>query len=65
MLTSKVFYKLWPDDSYAPVDEIVTWKSDDYEIREAGFCNTCDEEIIPHYGEPFASCSCGTQEWYK
>lgn len=22
-------------------------------------------DIVPHYAEPFASCECMTQEWYK
>lgn len=37
----------------------------DYEKRVQGYCPTCDGPIEPHYGEPFASCECGTQEWYK
>ena len=41
------------------------WKSDDYEIREQGFCESCGSEIVPHYGEPLASCECETQEWHK
>ena len=41
------------------------WKSDDYEVRKTALCETCDEELTPAYGEPFASCACGTQEWYE
>jgi hypothetical protein len=45
-------------------DNIPQYKSDDYEIRGQGYCPECDGPIVPHYGEPFASCECGTQEWY-
>jgi|GEM_PF-896302 len=41
------------------------WKSDDYEKRKTTSCERCDEEMNIHYGEPFASCNCGTSEWYK
>ena len=39
--------------------------SDDYEVRETDFCEVCEEFLIPHYAEPFASCNCGTMEYYK
>jgi len=41
-----------------------TWKSDDYQERKTAYCNKCESMIEPHYMEPFASCNCGTQEWY-
>lgn len=44
-------------------DEPPTWKSDDYEVREGGYCETCDEELTIHYAEPFASCRCGKRPW--
>jgi hypothetical protein len=53
---------VFPDDEI--YEEAPSWKSDDYEIRYQGFCNTCDSTIDPHWSEPFASCNCGTQEWY-
>ena len=46
-------------------EQAVDWKSDDYEIREQGYCAHCDSDIVPHYNEPFASCDCCTQEWYQ
>lgn len=46
-------------------EEAPSWKSDDYEVRQTTHCNTCDAELTVHYAEPFASCSCGTTEWYK
>lgn len=54
---------VYPDDDV--YDEPQPDKSDDYMIREKGYCDKCDSEIIPHYGEPIASCNCGTMEWYK
>lgn len=45
-------------------DEPPSWKSDDYEVRQTDLCTSCDTELEPHYGEPFASCECGTSEWY-
>jgi len=60
-------HKLEPVYVY-PDDEVYNhppeWKSDDYQVRLAGQCLTCEEQITPHYGEPFASCECGTAEWY-
>ena len=41
-----------------------TWKSDDYQKRETMLCEKCDNELQVHYGEPYASCECGTTEWY-
>jgi len=38
---------------------------DSCEIRWTTYCTECNEILYVHYGEPFASCSCGTQEWYK
>lgn len=46
-------------------DEPPSWKSDDYEVRETALCETCDTELEIHYGEPFASCECGTGEWHR
>lgn len=42
-----------------------SWKSDDYEVRKQGYCGQCDQSIVPHYSEPFASCECYTQEWHR
>lgn len=44
--------------------EPLSFCSDDYEIRYGALCETCDEEIVPHYAEPLSSCECGTREWY-
>ena len=46
-------------------EEPVSYMSDDYEIRFTELCEKCDELLYIHYAEPFASCACGTQEWYK
>jgi hypothetical protein len=48
---------VYPDNEvYA--EEPPHWKSDDYEVREQGFCDRCQSPIVPHYGEPLASCDC-------
>ncbi len=56
---------VYPDGDVYEEEEPPSWKSDDYEIRKQGACGQCGEPIVPHYGEPFASCQCGTQEWYR
>lgn len=58
---SKVY--VYPDGS--TYDAPPSYMSDDYEVRETDLCEQCDEELTIHYGEPFASCKCGTQEWTK
>lgn len=45
-------------------EEPPTWMSDDYEVRYTKRCEVCDEDYHIHYKEPFASCSCGTTDWY-
>jgi len=54
---------VYSDDEH--YEEPPEWKPGDYEVRETETCETCGEEIAPHFGEPFATCECGTQEWYK
>lgn len=54
---------VYPDDEV--YEEPPSWKSDDYEIRKQGDCEVCGCPIVPHYGEPLASCECYTQEWYR
>lgn len=53
---------VYPDgtQSEKPLD----FMSDDYERRQTAYCEVCDNELTVHYGEPFASCECGTTEWY-
>lgn len=58
--TFKVY--VFPDGEV--YQELPTWKSDDYEIRLSTHCDKCDETITPYYMKPFASCDCGTQDWY-
>lgn len=53
---------VYPDDEV--YSKPPSWKSDDFEVRKQGFCYRCDSDIVPHYGEPIASCGCGSQEWY-
>lgn len=55
---------VFPDGEIYSLDELPSWKSDDYEIRHQGFCYVCDSTIDPHWGEPFATCKCCQQEWY-
>lgn len=56
---------LYPDGDWYPQDEgTPSYKSDDYETRLAAHCPDCDDDLIPHYGKPFASCRCKTTEWY-
>lgn len=38
---------------------------DDYERRKTTQCMDCDSTLEIHYAEPFASCECGTTEWYQ
>jgi len=61
METVKVY--VYPDGMV--YEEPPSWASDDYEVREAPYCEECDELMEPHYAEPFASCSCKTIEWYR
>lgn len=58
---------IWPDGEWCLLEELteMSHRSDDYEVREGAVCRTCFGIIVPHYGEPFADCECGTQEWYK
>lgn len=63
MQTNCTLVYVFPDGdnySYPP-----SWKSDDYEQRYTSLCAVCDRFLHLHYGEPFASCKCGTQEWYN
>jgi len=54
---------VYPDDeNYESPPE---WKSDDYEERYTMLCSVCKEDLHVYYAEPFASCMCGTMEWYK
>lgn len=58
--------RIWPDgDSQLTDEPAYEWKSDDFIIRETALCENCNHVLIPEYNEPFASCLCGTQEWYK
>jgi hypothetical protein len=61
METVKVY--VYPDGMV--YEEPPSWASDDYEVREAPYCEECDELMEPHYAEPFTSCSCKTIEWYR
>jgi hypothetical protein len=54
---------VFPDGEIYSIDDIPSWKSDDYELRYQGFCTVCDSTIDPHWGEPIASCECFAQEW--
>ncbi len=60
---SQIDVYVYPDDEV--YEEPPSWKSDDYEIRKQGACEICGQPIVPHYGEPLASCDCCTQEWYR
>lgn len=54
---------VYPDgENYS---EPPSWKSDDYEVRSTDVCDKCNEQLHISYNEPFATCNCGTQEWYK
>ena len=33
--------------------------------RDNGICIDCGNHYIHHMDEPYASCSCGTSEWYE
>ena len=62
MLDERYKVYVYPDGEQ--YEEPPSWKSDDYETRETALCATCDEELQIEGGKPFASCPCGTQEWY-
>ena len=55
---------VYPDGINYDVWEAPSWASDDYEIRQTCCCDECGEDLWIHYSEPFASCACGTTEWY-
>lgn len=57
---------LYPDGDWYTDEEGGTpsYKSDDYETRQAGFCEDCDSMVVPEYGKPFAHCECKSTEWY-
>ena len=58
--------RVWPDGTQQNTEESpYEWMSDDFEVRQTELCEACDEEFSIHYGEPFASCKCGTTEWCK
>jgi hypothetical protein len=57
--------RVWPDNTQQQIEEeSYSYMSDDYEIRVSSICDSCSEVLQIHYNEPFASCSCKTQEWY-
>lgn len=58
---------VWANGSQCRVSEIeqMSHLSDDYEVRKTRTCPECDEELQIDYALPFATCSCGTTEWYK
>ena len=33
-------------------------------LERVGVCTTCLQPFVHHCDEPFASCLCGTAEWY-
>lgn len=34
-------------------------------LNKHGVCTVCGEMYSHHIEEPFASCNCGTSEWYE
>lgn len=61
--------RIWPDGEFQFLltedTPLYYWKSDDFVVREGEVCKDCETMIVPDYDEPFASCQCGTMEWYK
>jgi hypothetical protein len=57
--------RVWADDTQQDFDEEpYDYMSDDFQLRKSSICAKCGEVLQVHYAEPFASCSCSTQEWY-
>lgn len=65
MVTHRI--AVWPDGFVCNEEDIEKhpYLSDDYQLRGAGWCERCQSEITPEYGEPIANCNCTTQEWYS
>lgn len=59
-----VYVKVWSDGQQSVDEPTEEGRSDDFEIRKTTYCDKCQEEYHIHYKEPFASCGCGTTEWY-
>ena len=60
--------RIWPNGQHQMIvgdDKIPEGLGDDYVIRETAYCEDCGRYIVPEHGEPFASCNCGTTEWYR
>jgi hypothetical protein len=58
---------IWADGTYClkeDLEEFIAFISDDYVTRKTCACCQCGQLYIPEYDEPFASCECGTSEWY-
>ena len=47
-----------------PDSEENTLKRYEELLDKHGVCRICGEMISHHLDEPFASCACGTSEWY-
>jgi hypothetical protein len=58
---------VWPDNTQAELEYISQYShmSDDYVVRLTEYCEKCDQLLELDYDQPIASCSCGSQEWYK
>lgn len=67
-INDTVLVRVYPDGTQHTLEDYpqpCEWMSDDFEIREAPYCEVCEENFQIHHCEPFASCGCYTMEWLK
>lgn len=58
---------IWPDGEFCyeeELQEMLNSRTDDYITKETDVCEVCKSVFELYYDEPFASCDCGTREWY-
>lgn len=59
-----VYYEALRDEYFAETSKPVQLTADEL-LRKHGICADCGELYSHHIHEPFASCKCGTSEWYE
>lgn len=37
---------------------------EEFTVRNTAYCSSCESHLHIHEDTPFASCECGTTEWY-
>lgn len=59
-----VYYEALRDEYFAETSKPAPTSADEL-LRKHGICGECGELFEHHIYEPFASCKCGTSEWYE